>query len=143
MEGYMENEEWIMRLISQYLESVRILSRRLCQAFNLDDLLSGRRSRQIPRTGVVANGLEFSFHGIGCRIEDGTLSVDFDFMPGGKSGGFDAWRLHLFSEENPSIVGVWSEKEVRAALERLEAQGLIQRVERSSLYRLCAKIASK
>jgi len=140
-EGYVNNGEWIVQLISQYLVSVRALSQRLGEAFNQDDLLPGRRSRVIPRAGVTANGLEFRFHGIGCWISDGTVSVDFDFMPDGQIGGFDAWRLHVFSEENSSVGGVWSQHEVQAALDRLVHQGLAQSVEGSSLYRLCTMCA--
>ena len=133
----MEDGEWIVGLVSQYLNSARSLSQRLGEAFSQEDLLSGRRNKRIPRTGVAANGLEFSFHGIGCWISDGTFSVDFDFLPDGQIGGFDAWRLHVFSEDNPSAVGSRPQHEVQTALNRLLDRGLIQTVEgSSSLYRL-------
>jgi hypothetical protein len=137
----MENGKWIAKLVSQYLVSARILSQRLCEAFNQDELLAGRRNKAIPRAGIAANGLEFRFHGFGCWISDGTVSVDFDFTPDGQIGGFDAWRLHVFSEENPSVVGLRSQHEVQAALDLLLEQGLIQPIEGSALYRLGAMLA--
>jgi hypothetical protein len=130
-----EDEEWMLTLISQYLSSARSLSRRLCVAFSQEDLLSGRRSKAIPPSGNVADELEFRFHGIGCWISDGKLSVDFDFLPDGQIGGFDAWRLHVFSEENPSFVGPRSQHDIQMALDRLLERGLIQAVEGSTLYR--------
>ncbi|NNC16733.1 hypothetical protein HJC22_13505 [Corallococcus exiguus] len=101
----MQDEEWIVALIEQYLASARSFAERLCRAFGQEDLLSGRRSKVIPRKGVVSGGLEFDFHGIGCRFSEGTSRVDVDFTPEGKVSGFDAWRLHEFSAENASFGG--------------------------------------
>ena len=53
----MEDGVWIVELISQYLSSARSLSQRLREAFNQEDLLSGHRSKMIPRTGIAANPL--------------------------------------------------------------------------------------
>jgi hypothetical protein len=139
----MSDEEWIVKLISNYVESARLLSRRLGEAFHQTDLLEGHRSKMIPRSGTSANGLEFRFHGIGCWISDGNISVDFDFLPDGQVGGFDAWRLHVFANENPSVVGVRSQQEVQSALDLLLKLGLIQTVESSSLYRLRAMPADR
>jgi hypothetical protein len=141
MRRHGKSEEWIVQLIFQYLERARLLAQRLCEAFNQDDLLSGRRAKAIPRTGVAPGGIEFSFHGIGCRICDGKVSVDFDFLPAGQIGGFDAWRLHIFSEENPSLVGAQSQQEVQTALDRLLKRGIIQSLEGSSLYRIRTMLA--
>lgn len=134
----MLNGKWIMKLISEYMGSARALSRKLCAAFTQNDLLSGRRSNAIPRTGVTSDGLEFSFHGIGCWLSDGKQSVDIDFTPNGHIGAFDAWKLHVFSRENPSIVGSRSQQEVQAALDHLLDRGHIQHIEGSALYRLRA-----
>lgn len=43
--------------------------------------------------------MEFAFHGVGCRVEMGGKSVDFDFGEEGRHDGFDAWRLWLYAEE--------------------------------------------
>ncbi|WP_374268546.1 DUF6896 domain-containing protein [Corallococcus sp. RDP092CA] len=134
----MQGDEWILDLIEQYLESARSFSDRLCRAFGQKDLLSGRRSKVIPRKGIVPGGLEFDFHGIGCRFSDGSFSVDVDFTPEGKVSGFDSWRLHAFSAENASFGGVRSHEDVAVALENLLAQGLIERLPGSHLYRLRA-----
>lgn len=120
-------------LIAQYLSDAHALSQRLCTAFGVDDLWKGRRSRRIPVSGS-ADGLTFRFHGIGCAISSDTVRVDFDFLPGGKLGGFDAWRLHLFSEDNPSVVGRRGQDEVQRALEQLLAQGLVTTVNDSNLF---------
>ena len=130
------DKEWIIKLISSYLKNAHKLAQQLCDSFAQDDLISGRCNKAMPRTGVTNTGLEFRFHGIGCWISDGNVSVDFDFMPDGRIGGFDAWRLHIFSKENPSIVGIRSLQEVQIALDSLLEQGSIQPVERSSLYKL-------
>uniref|UniRef100_UPI003D34A35D DUF6896 domain-containing protein n=1 Tax=Corallococcus coralloides TaxID=184914 RepID=UPI003D34A35D len=135
----MQDSEWILDLIEQYLNSARSFSDRLCRAFGQEDLLSGRRSKAIPGKGIVPGGLEFNFHGIGCRFSDGTSSVDVDFTPEGKVSGFDGWRLHAFSAENASFGGLRSHEDVESALKKLLAQGLIEPLPGSHLYRLRAR----
>jgi hypothetical protein len=41
-------------------------------------------------------------HGIGCRINLSTGSVDFNYGPNGEINGFDVWRLYNFARERPS-----------------------------------------
>ena len=118
MEEHLDDRDWLVRFISEHQRSVRLLSNRLRDAFCQKDLLAGRRSRRILREGKTADGLRYAFHGLGCWISDGKLSVDFDFGPEGEVGGFDAWRLHVFSRENPLIAGTRSEHEVQSALEK-------------------------
>lgn len=126
--------EWISALIDSYLRCARAMSARLAATYGVDDLLKARRSKVIPPAGVTDDGLEFRFHGIGVALDDATWSIDIDFLPFGLIGGFDAWRLHLFTEENPSVTKR-SQAEVQVALDALEHRGDIVRVEFSSLYR--------
>ncbi|RKH45241.1 DUF6896 domain-containing protein [Corallococcus sicarius] len=136
----MQDSEWVVDLIEQYLGCVRAFSERLCRAMGQEDLLSGRRSKEIPRVGTTSDGLEFAFHGIGCRFSDGESSVDFDFTPDGKMSGFDAWRLHEFSRDNASSGGERSPEEVKEALKRLLNRGLIEPLPGSSLYRFRTRL---
>lgn len=105
---------WLEPLIDTYVLTARALGRRLGATFQTE-LLRGRRTGVIPQQGVTADGLEFSFHGAGCRIELNDVVVDFDFLPDGRIGGFDAWRLHLFTTENAGQQPR-SQEEVQAAL---------------------------
>ncbi len=127
--------DWIVELIGRYLAAAEALSRRLSDAYQQADLLSGRRAEAIPRTGTSSNGIEFSFHGIGCWMADRTVAVDVDFTPDGGVDGFDAWRLHRFSEENPSLSAPRSQKEVQVALEGLLQRGAIRAVDGSRLFK--------
>jgi hypothetical protein len=131
----MQTDDWMGRLISEYVQATRALSQRLGAAFGQSSLLQGRRDQAIPRSGRTADGLVFNFHGIGCWISDGQLSVDFDFLPDGQVDGFDAWRLHVFTEDNPSLVGVRGREEIQLALELLAKLGRIRLVEGTRLYR--------
>lgn len=131
----MDPDDWIGRMISEYLATARSLSQQLAAAFGQSDLLEGSRNKASPRTGRTPDGLEFSFHGIGCWISDGQKSVDLDFLPGGYVDGFDAWRLHVFARENSSIIEARTQPEVQLALERLLQRGLVQPVEGSRLFR--------
>lgn len=130
--------DWITSLISHYTLSAERLNRRLCESFRQPDLLTGRRRNAIPRTGRSADGVEFRFHGAGCWMSDGEVSVDVDFTPEGGVDGFDAWRLHAYSEENPDVVGCRSRDDVQACLSSLEERGLVTLVHSGRLYRLKA-----
>lgn len=56
------------------------------------------RGLNIPRSGTLPSGREYSFHGIGCRFEKDGVVTDMDFGPNGRIDGFDAWRLNIFTE---------------------------------------------
>lgn len=129
------NYGWLENLIAEYLHAVHSLAQRLATSFGQIDLLEGRRNLAVPRTGEVAGGLQFQFHGIGCWISDGDESVDFDFLPDGSLGGFDAWRLRLFESDNSSSAGPRSQEEIQSGLNELARRGLVQPVEGSRLYR--------
>ncbi|WP_407667150.1 DUF6896 domain-containing protein [Myxococcus qinghaiensis] len=134
----MNRGPWVIELIHQYLQMVQHLSQRLTESFGVSELLSGRREKTIPRAGTTDSGLEYRFHGNGCWISDGARQVDFDWMPDGRIDGFDAWRLHRFSDDNPAVVGVRTHDEVQTELDGLRGRGSIQVVEGGAFYRLSA-----
>lgn len=107
------------KLISDYQEYVRRVVLALRAGFGYYDLLEAYHQRKIPKEGVI-NGIEYSFHGVGCLgVVDG-LEVDFDFGPDERIDGFDAWRLWRFVEQQPEAYPQFQRKEdVKAALERL------------------------
>src|SRR3990167_1171725 len=113
-----ESRDWAVALISTYIFESARLAERVCRLYSQPTLLAGRQSGAIPRSGLL-EGLEFDFHGIGCWISENGLSVDFDFLPDGRLGGFDAWRLQVFSQSNPRFGPPRSESEIQAALDAL------------------------
>ena len=97
----------VYRLIDRYLAAVKLLSGRLQEEYEVVSLIVGRQSGPIPREGRFEKEGSFSFHGVGCRIDDGQSSGDFDFGPGGRIDGFDAWRLHVFASDHLADIGGW------------------------------------
>lgn len=129
----------IIPLIQRYLAAVESSSGRLREQFGVQNLVEGRRSGRIPREGKLEGGGEFSFHGVGCRIDDRAASVDFDFGPGGRTDGFDAWRLHVFARDNPATEDTkldTSEQGLEAALLALLSAGGVYQLEGDSLFYL-------
>lgn len=130
---WLASRDWAVALIFKYLAESTRLAQRLCGVYSQENLLAGRRNGAIPRSGSL-EGVEFEFHGVGCRIAEGNSSADFDFLPDGQLGGFDAWRLHVFSEANPGLAP-HSQSEIQGALDVLETNAVVERVSGSSLYR--------
>jgi hypothetical protein len=129
----------LLRLIRRYLAAVESASRRLKEQYSVENLVEGRREGRIPREGRLGRHGEFSFHGGGCRIDDGATAVDFDFGPGGRTDGFDAWRLHVFARDNLDTGDVnldTSRRGLEAALESIYSAGEVRRVGNDSLYYL-------
>ncbi|MFV2101946.1 DUF6896 domain-containing protein [Micromonospora sp. LOL_024] len=62
----------------------------------LSDLLTAVRStRVLPREGRSTTGIDYSFHGAGCRMTDEQrIKVDVDLVDGIEA--FDDWRVHAF-----------------------------------------------
>ncbi len=114
-------------LIHDYVRAVNYCVSRLRAHFREHDLLTGQRAGRIPKRGVIDNGkLSFSFHGIGCNVDTPDFSVDFDFGPDGRIGGFDAFRLSLFGSSIFNRTSeVRAEEEIRVGIERLQEQGII------------------
>jgi len=113
-------------LIDDYQAAVRRVVSALRVGFGRDDLLPARGRREIPKDGVI-NGVEFSFHGVGCRATVDGVEVDFDFGPNGRTDGFEAWRLWFFAQQKPATYPQFQRLEdVQAALERLARSGEIE-----------------
>ncbi|HZF50866.1 MAG TPA: hypothetical protein VE093_19535 [Polyangiaceae bacterium] len=113
-------------LIDEYQAAVRRVVSTLRAGFGRDDLLRARRTGVIPKDGVIS-GIEFSFHGIGCRAIVDDVEVDFDFGLDGRADGFDAWRLWLFARQKPKKYPQFQRQEdIKAALERLARSGEIE-----------------
>ena len=130
------SEERLVELIEGFCAAVLSLSGMVCRAFSVQDLLAGVKSKRIPRAAKLENGIEFQFHGRGCRIWDSRTWVDFDFLPDGKLDGFDAWRLYWFIEENQLEDPVPTLEEIKTGLEHLQTIGAIVEVGASGMFRI-------
>ena len=113
-------------LIREYLAAVHKVVSALRAGLGYQNLLAAYHQRKIPKEGVI-NGVEFSFHGIGCwAVVDG-LEVDFDFGPDSRIDGFEPWRLWRFAEQQPETYPLFRQVEdVKKAMERLERSGEIE-----------------
>ena len=83
----------------------------------------------IPQRGILdeQQSISYSFHGIGCCVEFGTVVVDFDFGPNGRSDGFDAWRLQLFAESMPQYRQFANLDYIQSHLTDLYDRGVIRK----------------
>lgn len=79
----------------------------------------------VPRRGWLddAQTISYMFHGIGCRVMFGKVEVDFDFGPGGRFDGFDAWRLSLFAKTVRKYSAFADDGRLRPELNTLLAAG--------------------
>ncbi|MCK6591141.1 MAG: hypothetical protein L6Q76_26610, partial [Polyangiaceae bacterium] len=71
-------------LIDEYQAAARKVASALRAGFGRNNLLRAWHSGEIPKEGVI-NGVEFSFHGVGCWAIVDDVEVDFDFGPGGRT----------------------------------------------------------
>lgn len=115
--------ESILALIHQYVAAVERAAQLLIRATGSGEPLLAVRSGGFPRIGVLPDGNTYRFHGVGCEVDLGSIAVDFDWGPGGRHGGFDAWRLARFSEQGDDRQnGIVLQGELAA----LERDGLIE-----------------
>lgn len=121
----MTNEDnRVLALIRRYEALVSEHVADLRNALGQSDLLMAANSRLIPRSGVLPNGVEYFFHGVGCTVETPDYTLDFDFGPIERVGGFDAWRLSRLASQLDDF-GELSREEIEEALERLSAAGVV------------------
>jgi hypothetical protein len=118
--------------VRQYVAALREIRGRLFAALpavaDVREVLAAvNQYRTMPRVGRSASGIEYSVHGVGCRMtdEDGR-EVDVDLMadpqyPTAVMEVFDAWRIWCFR----SSIGDESltDKELKAACVELAARG--------------------
>lgn len=115
----------LARLVAVYLVQVDAIASQLRAAFGCQDLLRAVRSGNAPRAGRLPSGLEYEFHGVGCRARWTNGEVDFDFGPRGRSDGFDAWRLHTFSRSGAWDGARCALAEIEGGLARLQSRGVV------------------
>jgi hypothetical protein len=119
--------EAILQLIAEYGGAVSDAFDALVHRFGTTEVLRAVRRDAASRSGTLGQGDEYAFHGIGCRVTQRGVTVDFDFGPNGTVGGFDAWRLWAFAAELPAMRSCFSaQSAVEAALQGLREAGLIE-----------------
>lgn len=119
----------IIPLIHDYTTMSKAASAQLQRELGVENLFQAWMHREVPQRGVLSDGSEYQFHGIGVCIErtDG-LDVDFDFGPGGRADGFDTWRLWLFATQFPTkYPNFQRQDQVEKALNTLIAAGIVKR----------------
>jgi hypothetical protein len=89
-----------------------------------------RQQEELPQIGHIdaAGEIPYFFHGIGCCVHLPSGAVDWDFGHGGRSDGFDGWRLARFASERagkyPEFIDA---SRVAALLENAEREGWVER----------------
>jgi len=97
-----EQNETLEILINDFISMVESSTLIFEKKFGTRDIRRLWRTKAIKRCGRVTRGVRYELHGIGCRINLSTGTVDFDYGPNGEINGFDVWRLHNFACERPS-----------------------------------------
>ena len=118
----------LRRFIIEYQREVSEACRLLRIALQVDDdLLNAWMRREVPQKGWLdeRRTVSYCFHGIGCCVRFGSVEVDFDFGPGGRHDGFDAWRLGRFAETFTGFEQFRDVDKLHAELESLERTGLV------------------
>ncbi|TMR31143.1 DUF6896 domain-containing protein [Actinomadura geliboluensis] len=123
-------EHILLHEVGLFLETLEAFRGRILAGLSgvgsLGELIRQVNQHQIARDGSI-NGVEYSVHGIGCRLwEEGGRGVDVDVLDGDVEV-FDAWRIWLFTQ-NITPAKAWSLDEVEIFLERLVAADVIARV---------------
>ena len=81
----------------------------------------------VPQRGNTPDGIDFSKHGYGVIMADGTRCVDLDLGEKGEINGFDSWRLFHFAERNKIEIPYSSHAEIDAALREAVSSGELSR----------------
>jgi hypothetical protein len=133
----------LMVLIRRNVSAACDAADRLRRELAVTDLLTAVESGTVSRRGTLADGTHYRFHGVGCAVDGPRVCVDFDFGPGGRTDGFDAWRLHLFAEQFPDERDFHDEALVAATLADMQRAGMVTapRWAPSSHLRYLAKLA--
>ena len=116
----------MQNLIRSYQKQVSSVVEALRRELGSNDLLADWHSGAIPQSGTLSGGIHFSFHGVGCTATASDYLVNFDFGPGGRHDGFDAWRLWQFArskaKDYPDLQDV---DDVRREVQRLASRGVV------------------
>lgn len=116
----------LLSLIRRYVEVASRYAANLREEFRQNDLLYAVNSHRMPREGFLPSGARYTFHGVGCTIEDPAVNIDFDFGPEGRSDGFDAWRLCGFAQQLPEFASLHDLPSIERGLEQLRREGLVR-----------------
>ncbi len=117
----------ILLLIGAYLAAVEEAVSALQAHLGTPSVLLKVRQNPELRRGRIDVRTSYQFHGIGCRVETNGKALEFDFLPYGKLGGFDVWRLSYFAQEiAPEFPQLKNEREVETLLTNLANDGLIK-----------------
>jgi hypothetical protein len=103
----------ILALIASYVSAVRQAVAALQSHLQTTAILEAVRRDRPRREGSIDSNTTYMFHGVGCRVTSGKITVEFDFGPDGAVGGFDAWRLSLFAEGDPERFFLWRDRDRR------------------------------
>jgi len=106
-----EQHETLDTLIHDFISIVETSTLLLEKKFGTRDIRRLWHTKAIKRRGRVTRGVKYELHGIGCRINLSTGTVDFDYGPNGEINGFDIWRLYIFACERPSKYRKYCDKE--------------------------------
>jgi hypothetical protein len=104
-----------------------------------DIMFAVRSQRTMAREGRTASGIEYSVHGVGCRMtdEDGR-EVDVDLIPDPHTTivveAFDVWRIKLVLSGNG--YHPLTNEELNAACEQLAACGELRVVKQGRWFAL-------
>jgi len=126
-------------VIKEYIECTKKVCSFIKSTYMTNDILRAVRDGRIPSRGVIPDHqIQISFHGIGCLAESVEFSIDFDFLPDGNPGGFDAFRLSVFKSERLGDLSQFSDmQKVQKELDILESNKIVQKVSirpSSSMY---------
>jgi len=78
--------------------------------------------------------LSFWFHGKGCTAAFDGYNVSWDWAQGNRTDQFEAWKVWQLTKDHPDEFGSWSDlQQLRAGLQELEVQGVIERVPMTSV----------
>jgi hypothetical protein len=106
--------ERLVKLIHEYqtkiLEAATLFQK--YKGIELSSLMYWKQAGLL-REGFIdpEHSIEYSFHGIGCRVSLLSGEVDWDFGHDGRLDGFDAWRLWRFAADGTDNFPEFKHKE--------------------------------
>jgi hypothetical protein len=122
--------------VRQFVAALRDIRARLftdmAPIANIADLMAAVRSeRHMPRQAVTRGGVEYSVHGVGCRMvsrEGAVVDVDLVHDPvlSRHVEAFDAWRIRWFLDE--AAADGYQDEDILAACAELTANGELREV---------------
>lgn len=124
-------------LITEYLAAVSDAVARLQEGLGADRVRLGPVEGGFLRSGVLGDGLEYQFHGLGCSVWRGDLKMYIEWMSDGRYDVFDSWRLWEFAERQPERFSLRSFKSVEEAVQKLMAAQVVTEWREGNRAMLC------